>query len=89
MSHALEQLNASLDETIFVGDDVGDLAVMKRVGYAIAVNNAAEDVQQIAHWITPRDGGNGAVRDAIEHIMKNTGEWQEAINELDPEQQVQ
>ena len=89
LNDALSKLNSTPEQTIFVGDDVGDIKVMQYAGYAIAVHNASEDVQQIADWITPRDGGQGAVRDAIEHCMKKTGKWQEAIAKLQLENNVQ
>ena len=89
LDEALSKINSSPAQTIFVGDDVGDLKVMQYVGYAIAVHNASKDVQQIADWITPRDGGHGAVRDAIEHCMKKTGKWQEAIARMQLENNVQ
>jgi len=78
----LRTINSTPEHTVFVGDDLGDLAVMQHVGYAIAVNDAAQEVKDVANWVTPRNGGRGAVRDAIKHIMKETGSWQDAINEL-------
>ncbi len=75
----LSKIGVTPEQTAFVGDDLGDIAVMQHVGYAIAVNNAAAEVKEVAHWVTPRDGGHGAVRDAIEHIMKESGNWQDAI----------
>ena len=89
LKNALDQIGCGIKETIFVGDDVGDLAVMQEVGYAIAVQDACEEVQQHSHWITPRKGGHGAVRDAIEHIMKNAGKWDSAIQNIKMEQQAQ
>ena len=59
--------------------DLGDIAIMQHVGYAIAVQDAASEVKDISHWITPRKGGQGAVRDAIEYMMKETVTWQDAI----------
>tara|TARA_B100000579_G_C22743288_1_gene810200 strand:+ start:597 stop:1130 length:534 start_codon:yes stop_codon:yes gene_type:complete len=89
LNDALLKIDCSPEQTIFVGDDVGDMNVMQFVGYAIAVHNASEDVRQIADWITPREGGHGAVRDAIEHCMKKTGKWQQAIARLQLENNVQ
>ena len=78
----LAQLGSTPEQTVFVGYDLGDLPVMQHVGYAIAVNNAADEVKQISDWVTPRDGGQGAVRDAIEYIMKSNGSWQIAIETI-------
>ena len=65
------------DEQIaYVGDDVVDLPVMRRVGFAVAVQDAHILVKQHAHWQTPNSGGRGAARDVCELIM-------EAQNNLD------
>jgi 3-deoxy-D-manno-octulosonate 8-phosphate phosphatase (KDO 8-P phosphatase) len=72
-----EHLN---DEQIaYVGDDLPDLAIMLRVGLGIAVADAAPDVRQRAHHITAKRGGRGAVREAIELILKAQGRWEAAI----------
>jgi len=78
LDKVLSKIGVTPDQTAFVGDDLGDIAVMQHVGYAIAVNNAATEVKEVADWVTTRDGGHGAVRDAIEHIMKESGNWQDA-----------
>tara|TARA_B100000959_G_C14844735_1_gene567557 strand:+ start:259 stop:789 length:531 start_codon:yes stop_codon:yes gene_type:complete len=82
LDQILSKLGATTEQTAFVGDDLGDIAVMQHVGYAIAVGDAAQELKDISDWVTPRDGGRGAVRDAIEHIMKETGSWQDAIDAL-------
>ena len=82
LNTTLTAVGATPEQTVFVGDDLGDMAIMQYVGYAIAVGDAAEELKEISNWTTPRNGGRGAVRDAIEHIMKETGCWQEAINAL-------
>jgi 3-deoxy-D-manno-octulosonate 8-phosphate phosphatase (KDO 8-P phosphatase) len=56
-------------ECAFIGDDVGDLPIMRSVGLAVAVSDAAEEVKQIAHHCTARRGGRGAVREAIDLIL--------------------
>jgi len=62
------------DEQIaFVGDDVVDLPVMRRVGFAISVQDAHNLVKQHAHWITPSAGGQGAARDVCELLMDAQG----------------
>jgi 3-deoxy-D-manno-octulosonate 8-phosphate phosphatase (KDO 8-P phosphatase) len=71
----LQQLGYSPKDACFVGDDLGDIPVMQHVGYSIAVQDAAEEVKAIANWTTKRMGGCGAVRDAIEHLMKANKSW--------------
>jgi 3-deoxy-D-manno-octulosonate 8-phosphate phosphatase (KDO 8-P phosphatase) len=66
-------------ETAYVGDDLLDLAVMRRTGYPIAVANAVEEVRQIARHVTRRPGGQAAVREAVEHLLKSAGLWTAAL----------
>ncbi|MBK7995575.1 MAG: HAD-IIIA family hydrolase [Blastocatellia bacterium] len=66
-------------EIAFIGDDLPDIAIMCRVGLAIAVANAVDEVKNQADLITTRSGGQGAVREAIEFILKSQGLWQELI----------
>lgn len=66
----IAKAGVSKDEVAYVGDDVIDLPVMRRVGLSIAVRDAEPIVKQYAHWITPREGGRGAVRDVCEFIMQ-------------------
>ncbi len=69
------------DEAAYVGDDIIDLPVMRAVGLAIAVANAREDVKDESHVITDHRGGEGAVRDAIEFILKAQGKYEAAVAE--------
>jgi 3-deoxy-D-manno-octulosonate 8-phosphate phosphatase (KDO 8-P phosphatase) len=75
-----EELKSELgvaDERIaYVGDDVVDLPVMRRVGLAVAVQDAHPLVRQHAHWQTPHGGGRGAARDVCEMIMEAQGSLQ-------------
>jgi 3-deoxy-D-manno-octulosonate 8-phosphate phosphatase (KDO 8-P phosphatase) len=73
------ELNAS--EAAFVGDDVIDLPVMRNCGLAIAVANARAEVKTAAHYITPHAGGEGALRDATEYILKAQGKWKRIVSE--------
>jgi 3-deoxy-D-manno-octulosonate 8-phosphate phosphatase (KDO 8-P phosphatase) len=69
----LEKENLKPEEAAYVGDDIIDLPVMRHCGLAFAVANAREDVKDEAHVITDHRGGEGAVRDAIEYILKAQG----------------
>jgi len=66
-------------EVAFVGDDVIDLPVMRNCGFAVAVANARREVKDAAHYITPHAGGDGALRDVIEFILKAQGKWKQAV----------
>ncbi|MBV2089805.1 MAG: 3-deoxy-manno-octulosonate-8-phosphatase KdsC [Candidatus Thiodiazotropha sp. (ex Ctena orbiculata)] len=65
-----EKLGLSDEQIAYVGDDVVDLPIMRRVGLAIAVQDAHPFVLQHAHWQTPHGGGRGAARDVCEMIMQ-------------------
>jgi len=72
-----EGLTAS--EAAFVGDDVIDLPPMQNCGLSIAVANARREVKKSAHYVTPHAGGEGALRDAIEYILKAQEKWKQAV----------
>jgi len=74
-----EGLDAS--EAAFVGDDVIDLPVMRNCGLAIAVANARAEVKADAHYVTPHAGGEGALRDATEYILKAQGKWKQVVSD--------
>lgn len=65
----------------FVGDDVIDLPPMQNCGLSIAVANARSEVKKSAHYVTPHAGGEGALRDAIEYILKAQGKLKRAVED--------
>jgi 3-deoxy-D-manno-octulosonate 8-phosphate phosphatase (KDO 8-P phosphatase) len=69
----LKQERLKPSQAAFVGDDVIDLPVMRNCGLAIAVANARDQVKDQAHWVTPHSGGDGALRDAVEYILRAQG----------------
>lgn len=75
----IKQLKLTPKQCAYVGDDLVDLAIMSRVGLAIAVQDAHPIVKQHAHWITPANGGKGAAREVCEFIMEGQGNLQEQI----------
>jgi len=66
-------------EAAFVGDDIIDLPVMRRCGLAIAVPNARKEVKAAAHYVTRHGGGKGAVRDAVEYILRAQGKMEKTV----------
>ena len=58
-----------LDEVAFIGDDLNDLPALECVGLACAVADAAEPVKAVAHYVTERRGGDGAVREVCELLI--------------------
>jgi len=71
----LKEFNVQEAQVCFIGDDVADLSLMRRCGISVAVANAVFEVKQIADYVTVKKGGHGAVREAIELILKAQGHW--------------
>lgn len=69
-----------LDAVAFVGDDLADLPVLRRVGFPVAVANAVAEVRATAVWVTRRRGGRGAVRELAEALLRARGEWSAAVD---------
>jgi 3-deoxy-D-manno-octulosonate 8-phosphate phosphatase (KDO 8-P phosphatase) len=69
------------DQVCYVGDDIIDLPVMRLCGLAIAVKNSRPEVLHESHYVTPHEGGKGAVRDAIEYILRAQGTLQRVIDD--------
>jgi YrbI family 3-deoxy-D-manno-octulosonate 8-phosphate phosphatase len=72
-------LKISRDQICYIGDDLLDLAPICAVGLGVAVADAAEDVRHAAKYVTSVRGGQAAVREVIELILKNTNRWDEVI----------
>ncbi|RMG50168.1 MAG: 3-deoxy-D-manno-octulosonate 8-phosphate phosphatase [Acidobacteria bacterium] len=79
---ALRREGLTDEHVAYIGDDLPDLPVMRRVGLAIAVANAVREVKEAAHWVTERPGGRGGVRDAVELILKAQGKWDEIVRRM-------
>ncbi|WP_148895079.1 KdsC family phosphatase [Geothermobacter ehrlichii] len=73
----LEQEGLGEDEVAYVGDDLVDLPILRRVGFAATVADACEDLVSHVHYVASRRGGDGAVREICEMILKARGDWEE------------
>jgi 3-deoxy-D-manno-octulosonate 8-phosphate phosphatase (KDO 8-P phosphatase) len=73
------------EQMAYVGDDLTDIVIMRRVGLGIAVANARAEVQQAAHWTTRAAGGHGAVREIAEAILKAQGLWPAILKKYEVE----
>lgn len=69
-----------LQDVLFMGDDFPDLAVMKTVGFPVCPADAIEDIKSLCHYISPKGGGKGAVRDVIEKVMRLQGTWEDSFS---------
>jgi 3-deoxy-D-manno-octulosonate 8-phosphate phosphatase (KDO 8-P phosphatase) len=70
------------EEIAYIGDDLTDLCILKRVGFSVAVANARDEVKAICDYVTIAEGGDGAVREIIEMILKRQEKFFDLIEEL-------
>jgi YrbI family 3-deoxy-D-manno-octulosonate 8-phosphate phosphatase len=75
----LDSRGVALRDVAMIGDDLPDLPVLLACGYPIAVGSAAAEVLAAARYVTKRAGGDGAVREAIEHLLSDGGGWAQAV----------
>ena len=73
----LAELDLQDAEVAYVGDDVVDLPILRRVGFAATVADAVEDVKPYVHYVCRRPGGRGAVREVCDLLLKESGAWGE------------
>jgi 3-deoxy-D-manno-octulosonate 8-phosphate phosphatase (KDO 8-P phosphatase) len=71
----LAELGLKEEQVAFIGDDVVDLPLLRRVGFAVSVPNGRKEAQQHAHYITEASGGRGAVREACEFVLRASGNY--------------
>ncbi|MBT3393472.1 MAG: HAD hydrolase family protein [Elusimicrobiaceae bacterium] len=75
-----EKVKAS--EICFIGDDLIDLPILKEVGFAIAVKNAVSELKKHSHYVTQKRGGEGAVREVAEIVLKSKGLWNKVVKNI-------
>ena len=71
----MAQYGLKPEQIVYVGDDIPDIKVMRRVGVAACPADAAPEVREICHYISERRGGQGCVRDVVEQVLKAQGKW--------------
>ena len=79
----LAQNNLTSEEVLFMGDDMPDLQVMTMVGLAVCPADAVEEIKAISHYISPKNGGEGCVRDIVEKVLKIQNLWFEQLPSAD------
>jgi 3-deoxy-D-manno-octulosonate 8-phosphate phosphatase (KDO 8-P phosphatase) len=77
----LKETGCGWNEVCYAGDDIVDLGPLKRAGVAIAVANAIPEARALAHYTTRNRGGEGAVREIVELILKAQGHWDRIVKE--------
>lgn len=71
----VEKYNLDSENVLYMGDDIPDYPVMKLVGLPCSPNDAVQEIQSIAKYISDKKGGEGCVRDVIEQILRVQGKW--------------
>lgn len=79
LARVLSRRGLGWDEVAYVGDDLADIQVMRRVGLPIAVANAVPEIREVAATVTARNGGHGAVREIVDALLKARGVWPEIM----------
>jgi 3-deoxy-D-manno-octulosonate 8-phosphate phosphatase (KDO 8-P phosphatase) len=75
----LKREGARWEDCVMVGDDLPDVALMKRVGWPIAVANAQPEVNLVAKTVLGTFGGHGAVREMVEMVLRHNGTWDQVL----------
>ncbi len=78
-AEVLERRGITWEEAAFVGDDLADLPVLRKVGLPIAVANAVPEIKAVAAHVTAAAGGYGAVREVVEALLRARGEWADTL----------
>lgn len=83
LEHVQQTRGILPQEIAFVGDDLIDLGVLKKVGLPLSVPNGVPEAQQAALYVTQKRGGRGAVRELAEKILKARGQWQQVVQDVE------
>ena len=83
--HVRAREGARWEECAMVGDDLPDVPLLKRVGWSIAVADAAPEVIRVVRTVTDARAGFGAVREAVERVLRHNGTWQKVLERYEAE----
>jgi 3-deoxy-D-manno-octulosonate 8-phosphate phosphatase (KDO 8-P phosphatase) len=75
----LRRLGLAWEDSAFLGDDLADLPLLRRVGLPAAVGNAVAEVKEVARWVGRRHGGSGAVREFAEALLSARDQWSASV----------
>ena len=85
LNNLLKELNITFENVAYMGDDLNDLGVMKSVGFSACPKDSVQEVLEITNFISSKNGGDGAVREFLEHIMKKNGMWKKILEKYSNE----
>ena len=77
-----QQFKLKDEQIAYIGDDILDMSILKRVGFSVAVANARDEVKAICDYVTVAIGGNGAVREVIDKILIRQNKMDQIVNDL-------
>jgi 3-deoxy-D-manno-octulosonate 8-phosphate phosphatase (KDO 8-P phosphatase) len=83
LEEILSKSGLSSSQVAYVGDDLTDIVVMRRVGLAIATANARPEVKRCAHYVTTLEGGKGAIREVGELLLRAQGHWPDLLRKYE------
>lgn len=75
----LKAANVSAEQVAYIGDDVGDLPILRRVGFSAAPSNAVPEVKAVVDYVTTRSGGTGAVQELIAYLLRRLGRYEQGL----------
>ncbi|MGN0692209.1 MAG: KdsC family phosphatase [Oscillospiraceae bacterium] len=78
----MEENGITKEQLVYIGDDINDLSPMKIAGFVGCPADSCAEVLEIADYVSKKNGGEGAVRDVIEHILRKDGLWEQAIYQV-------
>lgn len=83
LEEIMAKAGVSAGEVAYIGDDLTDVVIFRRVGLAVAVANARPEVKKAAHLVTEAEGGRGAVREVCELLLQSQGHWEELLRKYE------
>jgi 3-deoxy-D-manno-octulosonate 8-phosphate phosphatase (KDO 8-P phosphatase) len=83
LEEILAKSGIAADNAAYIGDDLTDVVIMRRVGLAVAPATARPEVKRAAHFVTAEKGGRGAVRAVVELILRAQGKWEEILSKYE------
>ena len=75
----MNELSVTPDQICYIGDDLSDMALLQSVGLSASVSNGVSEVKKVVHLVTRSSGGQGAIRELVEAILKGQNRWDELV----------
>lgn len=82
LQEIMEKTGLKKEEIAYMGDDLNDLHIMKSVGLTGAPNDAVNEIKEIVNFVSTKNGGDGAVREFVEYILKKDNKWENFLNNV-------